>query len=360
MVRYYVPPAPRFWVSVLAMLALITLSLLAGSVSSAPPTQTLQPVSYLPLVVGRSRYEIAYVSRQNGNLEIFKMNMDGSNQTNLTNNPARDGGWTSGGLEWSPDGSQIAFVSYRDSSDEIYVMDADGSHQTDLSNSPAEDTKPIWSPDGRQIAFSSNRDETSDLYVLNADGSNLHRLITNLKDARAPVLSPDWRRVAFEVTDTCDMEFCYSDIYTMNIDGSGRINLTPGPGDDYHPIWSPDGQRIAFASSYIFYVMNADGSNKTKIGPDRGLVEQYVWSPSGRQIAFSIYSGNMDLWFYVVNNDGTGLTELPECRDPAWSPDGLQIACSGISVMNADGTHHTQLTNNSDSDRGPVWSPPIR
>ncbi len=59
------------------------------------------------------------------------MDADGSNQSNLTNNPAEDT-WTA----WSPYGKNIAFSSDRDGNDEIYVMDADGSNQTRLTNQP--------------------------------------------------------------------------------------------------------------------------------------------------------------------------------------------------------------------------------
>ena len=45
-----------------------------------------------------------------------------------------------------PDGSKIAFVSDRDGNYDIFVMDADGSNPTNLTNSPADDVMPAWSP----------------------------------------------------------------------------------------------------------------------------------------------------------------------------------------------------------------------
>ncbi|NJO83916.1 MAG: hypothetical protein HC828_14755, partial [Blastochloris sp.] len=49
---------------------------------------------------------------------------------------------------WSPDGTQIAFVSEQDGNPEIYVMYADGSQQTRLTHTPETDYQPTWSPDG--------------------------------------------------------------------------------------------------------------------------------------------------------------------------------------------------------------------
>ena len=111
--------------------AAITFTLLAAMLvgcDGTTPTSTL---------TGR----IAFVSDRDGNVEIYVMDADGSNLTNLTNNPAYD--WLP---VWSPDGSRIAFVSDRDGNWEIYVVDADGSNLTNLTNNPADDLLPAWSP----------------------------------------------------------------------------------------------------------------------------------------------------------------------------------------------------------------------
>src|SRR5262245_47152546 len=115
------------WVGLVAVLILATLPLVAASAFGAPATQTMHPISYLPLVNGLPLppyYRIAFASSRDGNAEIYMMNADGSHLTNLTNNPADDGSPV-----WSPSGHQIAFVSSRDNGG-IYVMNADGSNQT--------------------------------------------------------------------------------------------------------------------------------------------------------------------------------------------------------------------------------------
>ena len=85
--------------------------------------------------------KIAFESDRDGNYEIYIMNVDGSEQTRLTDNPADD--W---GLSFSPDGSKIAFESYRDGNWEIYIMNIDGSEQTRLTDNPAFDWWPSFSP----------------------------------------------------------------------------------------------------------------------------------------------------------------------------------------------------------------------
>ena len=48
--------------------------------------------------------------------------------------------------DWSPDGTKIAFTSQRDGNLEIWVMDADGSNQTRLTNNVYPDEDAAWSP----------------------------------------------------------------------------------------------------------------------------------------------------------------------------------------------------------------------
>ena len=139
--------------------------------------------------------KIAFVSRRDGNSEIYVMNADGSAQENLT----RTGDAPS---ELVARRAEDRFVSRRDGNSEIYVMNADGSGQRNVTRTRSDDLDPAWSPDGRAIAFvrkiqrecaPSARDtpchnyETY-LYVVNGDGSGLRRLTTQ----RAHVFNHSW------------------------------------------------------------------------------------------------------------------------------------------------------------------------
>ena len=55
--------------------------------------------------------------------------------------------------------AQIVFVSKRDGNPEIYVMDANGKNQRRLTNNRHADWYPSWLPDSKRVAFQSNRDK---------------------------------------------------------------------------------------------------------------------------------------------------------------------------------------------------------
>ena len=87
--------------------------------------------------------EILFQSDLPGDQELFVMEGDGSNKTNLTNNVAAEflG-------DWSPDGTQAVFSTDRDGNFEIYTMDIDGSNLVRLTNNGDLDAGPRWSSDG--------------------------------------------------------------------------------------------------------------------------------------------------------------------------------------------------------------------
>jgi Tol biopolymer transport system component/tRNA A-37 threonylcarbamoyl transferase component Bud32 len=267
-------------------------------------------------------------------------------------------------------GSRIAFVSSRDGNEEIYVMDVDGSEHTNLTNHPADDSTPSWSPDGKRIAFESNRDGNWEIYVMNADGSEVTRLTDNPADDRDPDWSPDSTRIVFH-----SHRDGFWGIWAMNADGSAPTALTDTPAGDWAASWSPDGKWIAFASNRDagetgageIYVMRDDGSNQVNLTNNSVHESVPHWSPDGTLVSFySERDGNKEI--YVMNADGSRETRLTS--HPAndwlgtWSPDGKLITFTSerdgnkeIYVMNADGSGITRLTDNLDEDWNPVWSP---
>ena len=230
--------------------------------------------------------KIAFMSRRDGNAEVYVMNVDGTSPVNLTDHPEDDRAPT-----WSPDGTKIAFSSNRHGTEEIYVMNADGTSLIRLTNNAVLDSWPSWSPDGTKIAFSSDLD----IYMMNPDSTNLRRLTQNPASDWAPSWSPHGTKIAF-VSDRDGN----AEIYVMNADGTNPANLTNNPSNDQMPSWSPDGTRIAFVSDFEIHVMNADGTNPIRLTNDPARNASPSWSADGTKIAFV-----SDLDIHVINVDST-------------------------------------------------------
>ena len=70
---------------------------------------------------------------------IFRVDADGSDLVQLTTAPGGNNR-----PRWSSDGTRIGFESGRDGNPEIYVMNADGSNQTNVTRNPASDADFDW------------------------------------------------------------------------------------------------------------------------------------------------------------------------------------------------------------------------
>ena len=131
--------------------------------------------------------------------------------------------------------------------------------------------------------------------------------------------------------------------------------------------------QIAFVGPPVgsdaqIFLMNADGSGITELTTGPGTHWDPAWSPDGTKLAFSNAGG-----IYVMNPDGSGVVRLIDNgAEPAWSPDGKRIAFSvfqsdstgasiaQIAVVNADGSGRALLTPAAPAgqrDFSPAWSP---
>ena len=289
----------------------------------------------------------AQASNPEGDQEIYVMNADGSGNRNLTDNRAILDEWMP---SISPDGKKIAYVSEGEqvgnpqADPEIYAMNLDGSEQKNLTSNgeSVSDVVPAFSPDGQKIAYSSGGVQTSnpdgevEVYVMNAtDGSNQ----TNLSNTgygvsdHDPVFSPDGQKVAY-ASDGFQPSNPEGDeeVYLMNAtDGSAKNNLTnSGFGEESHPVqFSPDGQKVLYSSQGVqtsnpegdeeVYLMNrSDGTGKKNLTNSAfDVYEVYSdFSPDGQKVfyqGFGVQPSNPegDEEIYVVNAlDGTGKKNL--------------------------------------------------
>lgn len=136
------------------------------------------------LLFETTRNETPGTSGGGGHRDIYVMDADGQNQTNLTKNsyghhPAL-----------SPDGKHIAYMDHG----AIFTMNRDGSAKKNVSQGKVRDSEPAWSPDGQWIAFTRTPKDSNamDIWIMKSDGTQ-QRPLTSNKDGDCSY-SPSWSK----------------------------------------------------------------------------------------------------------------------------------------------------------------------
>lgn len=169
---------------------------------------------------------------------------------------------------WSPDGKRIAFNAATAKTSEIYVIDADGKNQTQLTNLGMIAQKAAWSPDGRTIAFVTN----SGWFLMDADGGNKKR--RRQQAVTSVQWSPDGKRVLVSG---------FGFAYVCNPDGTNSASLPRQRGPVLDPAFSPDGRKVIYrvneGSVAKIYTVNADGSDWRTLNDNVGERVLFAVSP---------------------------------------------------------------------------------
>lgn len=261
--------------------------------------------------------------------------------------------------------TQIAFISTQTGNKEIYKIDFDGRNRERITHNGSINLSPRWSPDGSRIAFTSYIRRNPDLYIIDFNIGKIYLFSHRVGLNAAPGWSPDGKYIALTMRTPSG-----SEIFLLDRKGRKVKQLTKGWGDNLSASWSPDGKKVVFVSDRTgrpqIYTMNADGSNVKRLTFRGTYNVAPVWSPRGDRIA---YSGIIDGKFQIctVTLDGSTihvLTSIGNNYTPSWSPDGRYIAYSqatrrgtDIYIMNFDGNFKRRLTEGRGKNTMPSWSP---
>ena len=281
--------------------------------------------------------------------------------------------------------SQIAFVSNRGGRPQIYLINVDGSDERQLTDLAAGACQPAWSPDGMMLAYTSpctaNRDEYSgsSVFVMNVDSQDVPSepslLVVTLGGGD---YDPDWSydglRLAFTSWRTGRPQ-----IFTIGVDGQGLRNVNDDLAFNWSPSWAPDGSQIAILSGRggqeeIWLVPDDGGEEKRYTHSDGQDIARPDWSPDGGTILFEKVIDNIPRLVAISVADG-GVREIQACQEgrlslqpmgePAWSPDGQWIAFEAwpdgenhnIAIMRASCTDYQEVTTDPALDFDVAWRP---
>jgi TolB protein len=221
-----------------------------------------------------TRQEITYMSYEGGEPRVYLLQIETGQRELVGNFP----GMTFA-PRFSPDGQKVIMSLLRDDGNSnIFAMDLRSRTTTRLTNSSSIDTSPSYSPDGSQVVFTSDRGGQPQIYVMGADGSNQTRVSFGGGSYSTPVWSPRGDLIAF--TKQSGGEF---QIGVMKTDGSGERILSTGFQQE-GPTWAPNGRYIMFFKEAAgsggprLYSIDLTGRNEQAI-PTQNFASDPAWSP---------------------------------------------------------------------------------
>ncbi len=158
-------------------------------------------------------------------------------------------------------------------------------------------------------------------------------------------------------------------ISTLAPTATATLTPTQAPSPTVTPLPLPC--NIAFDSdrdgNREIYGMDPDGNNQVNLTNDPADDFNPAWSPDGSQIAFVSTRPNevaSRQAIYIMDANGGNVFQLTTnfySEWPTWSPDGKQIVFAGngdIHVITADQSGQpVNLTNSPEKDTQPAWSP---
>jgi len=300
------------------------------------PVATDEPAGPVTTPLGGGENgQVAFASDRSGKPQIWLVDLDGNNLTQLTDE--------SGGAcqpTWSPDGQRLAYISPCDQNLDrypgagIYIMNADGTGWMPVPSTSGGDYDPAWSPDGSKIAYTSLRtDGRAQIWIYNLETGETGPFTQSVTTNFQPAWSPDGENIVFVSTREG-----LTKLYFMNISGPPVRDFSRS--DDYkntHPVWSPDGELILFTQNSsaepIPWLAAAAWENGAEI---RGFNEFRVttqpllpvreadYSPDGNWIVAESYPDGTNHDIYIMTSSGGRFhavtTDPAYDFDPAWRP----------------------------------------
>lgn len=300
--------------------------------------------------------KIVFVTDESGaGTDIYSMNLDGSNRRRLTTDPGNDA---------NPVALQgvIAFDSDRTGTKQIWMMNSDGTDQTQLTSrlEGASDPTLAITASGNQLAFQGFEPSVSNLQIFTmtfstgpfAGGTPVRMTPADTSMQGQPAFSPDGSRIAY-ISNVEDSQF---DLNVYSLADGTRTRLTNDEFFESRPWFSPDGTRV-FAAS--FAPGNSDifsfgtgapvavaSDPAIDMDPSVSLASPWAFAPSSNFLAEGASAGGFETWVLLSNPDpartvtscltyltSDGVVQGPEVSIPPSSRRSVRV---GATVQSFD------------------------
>ncbi len=237
------------------------------------------------------------------------------------------------GVAWTPEG-KIVYTSNASGNLDLWIMNADGSQQRQLTENSRINNHPAVAPNGRYLVFTSDRAGTPNIWRMDLDGSNARQLTSGSGEDN-PQCSTDGEWVVYTLPGAGKPT-----LWRVSIDGGASQQLTAKY--TAAAVFSPDGKSLACLyreeqpnSPLKLALFSVAGGEPTRVFEAPISAEEVSrtppprWTADSRALGYVVTSaGVSNIWLQPINGDTPRqLTTFKTDRIFSfdWSRDGKQL-----------------------------------